>query len=158
MIKTDLLRQMVTKLMPRFTEDPESLQIYVSEGLLASCQARTSASFEYRYTMEVLLMDHPADDVDTAMLAVQLWAEAYQPDLLINADRWRDGVKFEAQILSDSTVDLLLKIRTSEAVIVNLKDGGVTFEHKAEVSPAQPGAKSKLRELADMIGVGSEQR
>ncbi|PNL03599.1 hypothetical protein CEQ28_023235 [Hafnia alvei] len=91
MIKTDLLRQMMANAMPRFKTDPESLEIYVSEGVLVSSAALRSASFEYRYVMEVLLMDHPADDVDAAMLAVELWAQNYQPDLLINAERWHDG-------------------------------------------------------------------
>ncbi|MBI0277274.1 phage tail protein [Hafnia alvei] len=156
MIKTDLLRQMMANAMPRFKTDPESLEIYVSEGVLVSSAALRSASFEYRYVMEVLLMDHPADDVDAAMLAVELWAQNYQPDLLINAERWHDGVKFQAQILSDSTVDLLLKIRTTEIVIVEAVNGKPQFKHVADKAPEMSGHPSKLRELANMIGMNGE--
>jgi hypothetical protein len=43
--------------------------------------------------------------------------------LLFNPDRARDGITFEADILSNSTMDVLIKIQASEAVVVKVEDG-----------------------------------
>ncbi|HAU5704130.1 TPA: phage tail protein [Citrobacter freundii] len=130
MLKPDLLRQMISQHVPWLRENPDNMAVYLRKGRMVSTGQR-SASFEYRYTLEVLVMDYP-DSVDTISVPILAWARLYQPDLLFNPDRQQNGITFEAEILSNSTMDILFQIQTDESVIVTSEDGEIVTRHRAD--------------------------
>ncbi|WP_038758825.1 phage tail protein, partial [Burkholderia pseudomallei] len=53
-----------------------------------------------------------------------------QPDLVTNRDERRNGMTFVADILSNNAVDLGLKVKLSESVVVGTDEAGNrTVEH-----------------------------
>lgn len=133
MLKPDLLRKHISQAVPWLRDNPDNLAVYVQKGRMVSTGQR-SASFEYEYTIEVLAMDYP-EPLDTLSLPILAWARLYQPELLFNPDRARDGITFEADILSNSTMDVLIKIQASEAVVVKVEEGKPTIHHRADPMP-----------------------
>lgn len=57
MLKPDLLRQMISQHVPWLRENPDNLAVYLRKGRMVSTGQR-AAAFEYRYTLEVLVMDY----------------------------------------------------------------------------------------------------
>ncbi|WCG84491.1 phage tail protein [Pectobacterium sp. A5351] len=134
MLKAELLRKAISEQVPWLRENPDQLVVYVQEGNAISTGAR-SASFEYRYTLEVLAMDYP-HSIDTLMVPILMWARIYQPDLLLNPERRKTGITFEADLLSNSTADLLIRIQADEAVIVTRDEAGeINTRHRADPPP-----------------------
>lgn len=143
MLKPDLLRQYISQAVPWLHDNPDNLAIYVQKGRIVST-GRRSASFEYEYVIEVLVMDYP-QPLDAISLPVLAWARLYQPDLVFNPDRARGGISFEADILSNSTMDVLIKIEASEAVVVKVEEGRPVIFHRADPVPEQePEAWSQI--------------
>lgn len=133
MLKPDLLRQMISQHVPWLRENPDNLAVYLRKGRMVSTGQR-AAAFEYRYTLEVLVMDYP-ESLDTISVPVLAWARLYQPDLLFNPDRQQNGITFEADILTNSTMDVLIQIQADEAVIVTREDGEIVTRHRADPAP-----------------------
>lgn len=133
MLKPDLLRQMISQHVPWLRENPDNLAVYLRKGRMVSTGQR-AAAFEYHYTLEVLVMDYP-ESLDTISVPVLAWARLYQPDLLFNPDRQQNGITFEADILSNSTMDVLIQIQADEAVIVTREDGEIVTRHRADPAP-----------------------
>ena len=125
MLKPDLLRKHISHAVPWLRDNPDNLAVYVQKGRMVSTGQR-SASFEYEYTIEVLAMDYP-EPLDTLSLPILAWARLYQPELLFNPDRGRDGITFEA--------DVLIKIQASEAVVVRVEEGKPVIHHRADPMP-----------------------
>ncbi|MDU7129465.1 MAG: phage tail protein [Escherichia coli] len=67
MLKPDLLRQMISQHVPWLRENPDNLAVYLRKGRMVSTGQR-AAAFEYRYTLEVLVMDYP-ESLDTISLS-----------------------------------------------------------------------------------------
>ncbi|MCA6969238.1 phage tail protein [Pectobacterium carotovorum] len=134
MLKAELLRKTISEQVPWLRENPDQLVVYVQKGNAISTGAR-SASFEYRYTLMVLAMDYP-HSIDTLMVPILMWARIYQPDLLLNPERRKTGITFEADLLSNSTADLLIRIQADEAVIVTRNEAGeINVRHRADPPP-----------------------
>lgn len=133
MLKPELLRKFISQHVPWLRENPNNLAVYICKGRIVSTGQR-SVSFEYQYTMEVLAMDYP-ESLDTLSLPILAWARLYQPELILNPERAREGIIFEADILSDATMDVLIKIQASEAVVVKMEDGKPVIHHRADPMP-----------------------
>ncbi|MDA5192803.1 phage tail protein [Govanella unica] len=131
MRKPDSLRSWLTACLPALAGHPDQLQVYVEAGRIAARKSRT-LSFEYRYTLQILLCDHVgnADDVIVPLLA---WIEKEQPELFSQDDN--EPFTYEAEILDGDRVDLLISLDLTEPVLVNPRaDGsGYDIEH-----PTQP--------------------
>ena len=148
MLKPDLLRKHISQAVPWLRDNPDNLAVYVQKGRMVSTGQR-SASFEYEYTIEVLAMDYP-EPLDSLSLPILAWARLYQPELLFNPDRAREGITFEADILSNSTMDVLIQIQASEAVVVKVEEGKPVIHHRADPMPGpELGAWSLVFE--DMV-------
>lgn len=122
MLKPDDLRAALTAAIPALQTDPDRLQLYIDQGSVA-CTGAPGLSFEYRYTLTVLLLDfagHP-DAVFAPMLA---WLARNQPDLLQAWYADRKGVPFEADILDPGKVDMQISLPLSESVGVTPREGG----------------------------------
>ncbi|GKV91749.1 phage tail protein [Pectobacterium carotovorum] len=137
MLKAELLRKTISEQVPWLRENPDQLVVYVQKGNAISTGGRY-ASFEYHYTLEVLVMDYPYS-IDTLMVPILMWARIYQPDLLLNPERRKTGITFDADLLSNSTADLLIRIQADEAVIVtpSMETGEINIRHRADPPPDQ---------------------
>ncbi|UEP52069.1 phage tail protein [Burkholderia ambifaria] len=128
MIKPTSLRAALVAALPQLAAAPDQLAVFINDGHIVATGTCTP-SFEYRYECEILIRDFigSADDV---MIAVVEWARANQPDLVTNADQRRDGMTFIADILANDAVDLAVKLKLTESVVVSTDEGGRrTVEH-----------------------------
>lgn len=122
MKKPQLLRQHLVAAMPSLAADPERLLVFVDDGgLEASFTA--GLSFQYRYTLELILRDF-AGAPEAVMVPLLQWLTRHQPDLLANPDN-REKLAFEVDVLSDTMVDLAIRLPLTERVRVVQDDAGV---------------------------------
>lgn len=134
MLKPELLRKFISAAVPYLRENPDSLIVYTTKGRIVTT-GQFSPSFEYRYVLEVLAMDYPGS-LDSLSIPIIAWARMYQPDLLLNPDRQQNGITYEADLLSNTTMDVLFKIQVDEATIVHHENGNTTVKHRADAMPS----------------------
>ncbi len=134
------LRQAITAAAPDLAAKPECFQVFADSGFLAATGAK-SLSFELRYIGHILVMDY-AGDADSVFIAIVEWARRYQPDLVTNWDQRETGITFEIDVLNNVTVDLSIKVKLTENVVVRVdEDGNRTVEHVDDSADAgQPWA------------------
>ena len=124
MKKLHLLRTHLIEAVPGLARDPDRLLTFVEDG---SIEFRRGAnlSHEYRFAAQLVLTDF-ADDLDTVMLPLLQWLAEYQPD----ADP-SEAVTFEAEILSNQSVDVALRVQLTERVIakVDCVSGSIRVDH-----------------------------
>jgi hypothetical protein len=137
MIKPDSLRAALTAAIPQLARDPDTLMVFIDGGRLVGTYA-PGLSFEYQYTLNVILTDY-AGDPDAIMIPLLLWIRTQQLELLDNLDDRQDGITFEADILANDKIDLSLKLRLTERVIVTDNGTGkLTATHAPEPQPDGP--------------------
>ncbi|KIX70127.1 phage tail protein [Burkholderia pseudomallei] len=128
MNKPNSLRAALVAALPQFSASPDQLLVFVNEGRIDATGTRT-ASFDYEYECEIIIRDF-IGSADEVMIAVVEWARANQPDLVTNRDERRDGMTFVADVLSNDAVDLGIKLKLSESVVVGTdENGNRTVEH-----------------------------
>ena len=127
MRKPASLRKHLEAYVDWLKKHPDKLVLRVANGHI-STKNGVSLSFEWRYTLEVLVMDvaHPPEEVVVPILA---WLTEHQPDLY---ERLQKILNFEAEPVNHDAIDLLFKLDLSEAVIVHKKPGGYRCEHVDE--------------------------
>jgi hypothetical protein len=128
MQKADSLRAALTAVLPHLATDPEQLKMFVEEGRIRSPMTG-NRGFIYEYTLTLELTEF-AGHASIAFLAINDWLARNQPDLLAaNAP----GYKFEADLLDNTKVDLLVYLKLSENVKLTAREGGgFDLEHLAE--------------------------
>jgi len=114
--KPDSLRCALNEGVAQLRDNPETLHIFVDDGSLISTLA-PSLSWEYRYTLNVVVTDF-AGDQNLLMAVLLAWIRENQPDLMANPDLRSNGFTFEAVILSNNTCDMSIDLRLTERVIV----------------------------------------
>ncbi|SDO94017.1 P2 phage tail completion protein R (GpR) [Ralstonia sp. 25mfcol4.1] len=134
MKKPAQLRAAITAAVPDLQRNPEKLHLFVEEGRLVATGAK-SLSFEYQYTLSLLVTDF-ADSADAITVPVLAWLRENQPELFTNPDKRLDGFKFETDVLNHDCVDLLVKLPLTERVIVKVADGRYEVTHADE--PVDP--------------------
>ncbi|WP_085598198.1 phage tail protein, partial [Pseudomonas sp. B6(2017)] len=123
--------------------NPDRLLIFIDNGKVR-CTAAASLSFEYSYDLQVILTDF-AGHPDSVMVPLLAWLRVNQSELLENLDKSAEGIKFEADLLDKSKVDMSLSLPLTERVVVRTDDAGnVTISH--------PGEPQRNLDLADGPG------
>lgn len=122
MIKPQLLRRHLLAAVPALDSDPERLLIFVEAGTLCST-FRPGLSFEYRYTVEMVLTDF-AGAPEAVMVPLLQWLTRHQPELLA-APAKREQISFEVDVLAGDLVDLSVKLPLTERVTVTRDGAGV---------------------------------
>lgn len=136
MNKPDSLRNLLLEALPDLKISPERLLMFVDEGKVR-CTAAASLSFEYSYNLQIILTDY-AGHPDDVMVPLLGWLKVNQSELLENLDKSKEGVKFEADLLDRTKVDLSITLPLTERVIVRIGDQGNTMvEHAGEPQPSQ---------------------
>lgn len=132
MKKAELLRDALTASNQWCKANPEQFTVWVEKGHI-EIQASGESSFMYLYPIQVLAMDFPGQ-LDDLMLPLLAWVWENQPDLLLNPDS-NKKIEFDADIASDDTADILLKVPVWERVMVTIENGKPVAQHLAEAKP-----------------------
>ncbi|MFZ5705738.1 MAG: phage tail protein [Pseudomonadota bacterium] len=133
MLKPNSLRKAIVAALPDLRDKPDDLRLFVRKGRVLSKDG-PGLGFEYRYTLLVELLDY-AGDPDTVFAAILLWARRNQVDLLQgNSDR--AGIRFDADQLSATAVDIVAELELSENVATRPRQaGGLELVHVEEPAP-----------------------
>lgn len=131
MNKPESLRSHLIATIPELQHSPDRLLIFIDNGKVR-CTAATSLSFEYSYDLQIILTDY-AGHPDSVMLPVLGWVSIHQPELLENLKKSADGIRFEADMLDNSKVDMSLILPLTEHVVVGRDGkGNTTIRHPGE--------------------------
>ncbi|WP_336873662.1 phage tail protein, partial [Pseudomonas juntendi] len=79
MDKPNSLREHLLAAVPGLKNNPERLVMFINAGKVR-CTAAASLSFEYGYTLQIMLTDF-AGDPDSVMLPILGWVRVNQSDL-----------------------------------------------------------------------------
>lgn len=132
MKKAELLRDALIASNQWCKANPEQFTVWVEKGHI-EIQATGESSFMYLYPIQVLAMDFPGQ-LDDLMLPLLAWVWENQPDLLLNPDS-NKKIEFDADIVSDDSADILLKVPVWERVMVTTENGKPVAQHLAEDKP-----------------------
>lgn len=134
MKKPGSLRQALVAALPYLERNPESLLVFIDKGSVIATYV-PGLSFEYSYTLNVILTDY-AGDPDTVMVPLLMWVRENQPELLDNVDLRSDGITFEADIINHDACDLSLTLKLTERVVIaESGDGRLDIVHVEEPQP-----------------------
>ncbi|USU08899.1 phage tail protein [Sphingomonadaceae bacterium OTU29MARTA1] len=111
MKKADDLKKLLLKSVASLAQSPENLTLFVDRGSIA-CRAG-SLSFEYRYTLNIVVQDF-AGSIDTLIVPILGWIAENQPELLQKSDS--QPFSFESEILDGDLSDVSIDIALSERV------------------------------------------
>lgn len=134
MLKVNLLREMIVKCAAQFKQDPKGLEVYTTRGTIQSTGV-PAIGWSTEYEINVFVTDF-AGELNHLILAILLWAQQYQPDLLFNEDKQKNGIRFDADILDNDTIDALFTIKANEYTYTRFDDGNVVFNTPLE--PDEP--------------------
>lgn len=134
MIKPASLRAAIAAAVPDLAANPDKFLVFADAGALAAAGTK-SLSFEYRYTLNLILTDF-AGDPDAVMIALLAWVQRNQSDLLNNPSTRSSAITFEVDHLNNTTCDLSIKLPLAESVMVTIgADGRPIAKHKEEPVP-----------------------
>ena len=122
MNKPSALRAHLLAAVPELHKNPDRLLVFIDNGTIRSTAA-PGLSFEYSYTLNVILTDY-AGHPDAVAIPLLAWLLVNQPELLTNLEKGKTAIAFEADVLDNSKVDLSLKLPLTERVIVKKQDDG----------------------------------
>ncbi|MDY0999073.1 phage tail protein [Pantoea agglomerans] len=121
MNKPQSLRSALNKSVPYVAENPDRLHLFVDSGQLVATAA-ASLSWEYRYTLNVVITDFTGDQ-NLLMAPVLLWLRENQPDALQNSEAREKLFSFEVDILANDRCDISMDLKLTERVIATIEDG-----------------------------------
>lgn len=131
MNKPSALRAHLLAAVPELHKNPDRLLVFIDNGTIRSTAA-PGLSFEYSYTLNVILTDY-AGHPDAVAIPLLAWLLVNQPELLTNLEKGKTAIAFEADVLDNSKVDLSLKLPLTERVIVKKQeDGSLQVSHPDE--------------------------
>lgn len=126
MNKPQSLRNALNKSVPYVAENPDRLHLFVDNGALVATSA-ASISWEYRYTLNVVITDFTGDQ-NLLMAPVMFWLRENQPDALQNPGEREKLFTFEADILGNDRCDISMNLKLTERVLAREVDGKMTIE------------------------------
>jgi hypothetical protein len=108
MYKPKILRAHLKAAIADLTQNPDKLLVFADEGNTVAT-GTGSLSFEYRYKLNIIITDY-IGDADAIMVALLVWVEVHQRDLLDNADFRKTGIGFDVDFNNHQTIDLSIKL------------------------------------------------
>ncbi|MDO9571182.1 MAG: phage tail protein [Hydrogenophaga sp.] len=137
MYKPASLRRHLAATVPDLQTNPDKLSIFVRQGRTL-CAGGASLSFEYAYTVQVVVLDF-AGEPDHIMLPLLVWLRTHQREYFDNPETRAQALRFEAEYLNASTLDLTIELDLTERVAVAVQDpddhdapGRFTLQHLGE--------------------------
>lgn len=134
MNKPASLRDAIAAALPDLAANPDKFLVFADAGAIVAT-GTPSLSFEYRYTLNLILTDF-AGDADLVFVALIAWVQRHQSDLLNNPDKRARAITFEVDHLNNATCDLSIKLPLAETVRVTTgADGAQVITHLQEPTP-----------------------
>ncbi|WIE52407.1 phage tail protein [Pseudomonas sp. GM17] len=131
MNKPESLRAHLLATVADLKHDPDRLLIFIDNGKIR-CTAAPSLSFEYNFDLQIIITNF-AGHPDSIMLPLLGWVSVNQSELMENLNKSAEGIKFEADILDRSKVDMSITLKLTERVVVRKDaDGNTTITHAGE--------------------------
>lgn len=124
------LRAHLEQWLPNLKKHPDKLHVLIEKGRV-STKAGVSASFEYHYTLQLLITDF-AESVDTLVVPIMVWAQTHQPDLIHAIDKQSKAITFVAEVIDHDMIDIEISLELSERVLVRPRQTGYECEHIGE--------------------------
>jgi len=154
MYKPASLRRHLGATVPDLQTNPDKLSIFVRQGRTV-CAGGASLSFEYHYTVQIVVLDF-AGEPDHVMLPLLVWLRTHQREYFDNPE-WRESrLRFEAEYLNNTTLDLTIELDLTERVAVAVQDpldhaapGRFTLNHLSEPPAIQSDDTPTVWELFD---------
>ena len=134
MNKPESLRAHLLAAVPQLRHGKDRLLVFIDSGSLR-CTAAPGLSFEYQYDLNLVLTDFAAHP-DTVMVPLLAWVLIHQRELLENLEKANGSIKFDAEILTNASVDLSITLPLTERVIVKRQpDDTLQITHPDEPQP-----------------------
>jgi hypothetical protein len=139
MNKIGLLRAALVEALPEFQVNPDRLVIFVDKGRLVS-RLTPAMGYEWRYTTRLEFHEFTSSP-NAIAVPLLLWLRQYQPDRLLDFAREDSALGFAADILDETTWDIVFSFELTEAVeVVPLTEGGWDIRPVPEPPIAGTGA------------------
>ena len=130
MLKPKQLRQALTDSVLLLQRSPDSLNMFIDNGRIVSTLA-SSLSFEYQYQLNLVITDY-GGNLDLLIVPLLAWLRLNQPDIMATEEKRRTGFSFNADIISDTAVDISINLQLTERVIVKEQEGALHVNHVGE--------------------------
>lgn len=131
MLKPAAIRNMLTDFLPELAENPERLRLWIDKGGIRT-RLTDSFTFEVAYRLNIVVIDWTRAPVIIFALLNE-WLRRYQPDLV--ASQAAAGYSFEADIVTNSAMDLSIDLDLTETVIRVPKEGGAGWDMQIVEEP-----------------------
>jgi hypothetical protein len=123
MRKIQSLRAALIAAIPELANDYDRLRVWVDRGRGQGRQTVTDG-FTMAFRLNVLAIE-VVTDLSLIALCILQWLRTNQPELLQPA---ADSFTFDADILDDTTSDVLIQIELTQNYVVTTGDGGEMVE------------------------------
>lgn len=123
MNKPQSLRHALNKSVQLVRENPDKLHMFVDKGAVVATGA-PSISWEYRYTLNVVIVDFSGDQ-NLLIAPILQWLSVNQPDAINNPELREKLFSFEVDILRNDICDISIDLQLTERVVVST-DGSVS--------------------------------
>ncbi|SFB30707.1 phage tail protein [Azotobacter beijerinckii] len=148
MNKPESLRAHLLAAVPELRHNPDRLLVFIDKGRLRSTAAG-GLSFEYGYTLNLLFTDY-AGHPDAIAIPLLAWLLVNQSELLVNLEKGKEAIQFEADVLANDKVDLSITLPLTERVIVSKQaDGSLQVTHAEEPPYTEQLESTHLQVFAD---------
>ena len=147
MKKPTSLRDHLLAAVPGLRRNRDQLSVFVDQGNIRSTAAH-GLSFEYSYTVQVLITDYPGS-ADAVAIPLLAWVLQNQRELLENLERGKTAIEFEVDILNNDLVDMSIRLPLTERVIVKPATDGsaalqVTYPEEPQLTEQLPAGPWQL--------------
>lgn len=122
MLKPGHLRNHLTEANEALRRNPDRMQVFADRGRVVSTGA-SSLSFEYQYTLNIIVTDY-SGHADAIIVPLLAWVRVNQPDLMLNDEKRKNGMRFDVEFLNQQSVDLSIELDLTERVVVQRDDNG----------------------------------
>ncbi|MGJ8526861.1 hypothetical protein LMG33818_002624 [Halomonadaceae bacterium LMG 33818] len=123
MKKLFALRQHIIKSLPNLNTDPDRLLSFIEDGSVKFYRG-PNLTHQWNFTAQFILVEF-AMDVDVLIVAIVQWLAVYEPD--VDPEQ---AIQVEAELTSETSCDLILRITLSERVIVTVNKDKQQLEAK----------------------------
>ena len=154
MKKPNQLRKILEQSIPDFVKNPDRLQLYVDGGQIVATGSE-SFSFEYRYTLNIIVTDF-SQDIASLIVPIIAYLRINQPEIFENPQRRENAFKFQVDYNNNNTADISFEIMLTERVVAKQTADEVKMHYVKEPVWDNPKVKIYLENENNLIFDGEK--